>query len=55
MSEKSRTLKKLRSAAIRCKVYSERLKLKGVKIGKSSSLASSLIGAIEKIELKEKK
>jgi hypothetical protein len=55
MSEKSRILKKLRSAAVRCKVYSERLKLKGAKIGKSSSLATSLLGEIDKIDLKEKK
>jgi hypothetical protein len=55
MSEKSRILKKLRSAAVRCKVYSERLKLKGAKIGKSSSLATSLLGEIDKIELKEEK
>jgi hypothetical protein len=55
MSEKSRILKKLRSAAVRCKVYSERLKLKGAKIGKSSSLATSLLSAIDKIELKEEK
>lgn len=55
MSEKSRLLKKLRNAAVRSKVYSERLKLKGVKIGKSSSLATSLLGAIDKIDLKEEK
>jgi len=55
MSEKSRTLKKLRNAAVRCKVYSERLKLLRVKTGKASSAATSLINAIEKIELKEEK
>ncbi|GAG48481.1 unnamed protein product [marine sediment metagenome] len=55
MSEKSRILKKLRSAAVRCKVYSERLKLKGAKIGKASSAATSLLTAVDKIDLKEEK
>lgn len=55
MSEKSRTFKKLRNAAVRCKVYSEKLKLLGVKTGKASSAATSLLGAIDKIDLKEEK
>ena len=52
MSEKSRTLKKLRNAAVRCKVYSERLKVLGIRVGKTPSIATSLINAVEKIELK---
>ncbi len=55
MSKKSRVFKKLRNAAVRCKVYSERLKLLGVKTGKSPSIATSLINAVDKIDLKEEK
>lgn len=55
MSEKSRAFKKLRNAAVRCKVYSEKLKLLGVKTGKTSSTATSLLAAVDKIDLKEEK
>ncbi len=55
MSENSRAFKKLRNAAVRCKVYSEKLKLLGVKTRKSSSAATSLLNEIDKIDLKEEK